>query len=184
VRAHLAGRRPSGRAVGLLAVVLVLAATAIAVGALKLSDHHTSKPAAHRTPARQQGPTSFVQTASGRDYRPTTVAPAVRSLLGIAPAPSGPKPGGSAPRELDRLAKPKELFGCVGALAGPHQGKVVPLAVDLARFQGEPAAVIALPSVTHPKAADVWIVGPGCSAKPGADHVRYYRRVSLASRGG
>jgi hypothetical protein len=53
-------------------------------------------------------------------------------------------------------------------LAAPD---VVPLAIDIGRFQGKLAAIIVLPSSIDADKAEVWIVDPGCS---GPDSVLLY----------
>jgi hypothetical protein len=153
--------RPHGRAVGLALAAALLVAPTITVGVLKLT-HAGGSPepsgtASHRSPM----PTSFAQAASGRDYQASTIAPGVRTLLGLPVAAALPTPRRSLPAALTRLHHPQRLFACVQALADQSEPKVVPLAVDLARWQGDPAAVIALPSSTHPRQADVFVVGPG-----------------------
>ncbi|RJK94160.1 hypothetical protein [Vallicoccus soli] len=97
---------------------------------------------------------------------------------GAAPGPAaqgtGPSalsaPGGGA-SALDRLRDPAALDRCVAALraqdlpAGPLAGD--PVRVDLARYDGRPAAVLVLP-VDDPTAWVVVAVGPGCGER-GAD---------------
>jgi hypothetical protein len=174
-------RRLGGRAGALVAVVAVLVVAGVVVGTLKLTQGSRTSPAAATASAtRASTPSSFVAAASGRNYAPATVASGVRDLLGLASARSPARPAGPTPAALKPLRTSERLFACVHELAGPSRPNVVPLAIDLAHWQGSPAAVIALPSSTHPGAADVFVVGPGCTDKPGEDHVRYYRRVPLA----
>lgn len=111
-----------------------------------------------------------VSSASGRNYTPTTLAAGVRTLLGVAQpdsspadtrAPSTANGGGQvlAP-EFARLRQPAGLAACVAALAG--QAGVAPLAVDFARYRGQPAALVVLPD-RDPGRVQAWIVGPACT---------------------
>jgi hypothetical protein len=61
-------------------------------------------------------------------------------------------------RTAEELA-PAQLTNCVHAIA---QSKI-PLLVDVAKYEGRAATVIALPGADSTR-LDVWIVGPGCSA--------------------
>ena len=129
-------------------------------------------------------------SASGRDYDPASLPGAAALLLARSPAGpdagSGPvvpaKPGRALtpssplaaplPASIDRLRDAVTLGICASALAGDGSDQV--LAADLARFQGEPAAVIVLPGPTAAE-VDVWVVGPGCA--PGNEQVRARQRI-------
>jgi hypothetical protein len=174
--------RPQGRVAGLAVVVVLLAATVIAVAALKFTRSDEAKEPATAPAHTVTVPTSFVQDASGRNYRPSTIAPGVRALLGLPSDAERAKRAGSVPSALKQLRTPKRLFACVRAVAATQRAKPVPLAVDLARWQGDPAAVIALPSAGHGGAADVLVVGPGCARHPSEAHILFRRQVSLAER--
>ncbi len=52
---------------------------------------------------------------------------------------------------------------------------VEPLAIDIGRWQGEPAAIIVLPG-TEPNLADVWVIDPDCSG-PG-DPLYFFATVA------
>jgi hypothetical protein len=84
----------------------------------------------------------------------------------------------AAPRELAgvpaaRLAGGPALADCVTELAG---GPATPLAVDLATFDGQPAAVVLLPGIGGPGRVDVWVVPPDCAQ--GKGQFLYYANVA------
>lgn len=113
-------------------------------------------------------------TASGRDYSSRELPGQVAELL--RDESKKPQMGTQelkpTPRPLRSLATPATLAHCVTHVAG--NAGTPPLAVDLARYAGEPAAVIVVPS-TRPDKASVWVVDPSCS------HVRLHAEVA---RGG
>lgn len=127
---------------------------------------------------------------SGRDYDLASLPGAAALLLagspeaplaGSAPGlPTGPDrpPTPSAPlaaplpASIERLRDASTLGICARALAGGGPDQV--LAADLARYQGEPAAVIVLPGPTAAE-VDVWVVGPGCA--PGDQQVLARQRI-------
>jgi hypothetical protein len=79
----------------------------------------------------------------------------------------------AAPAGARRLASGPALAECVAALA---DGPVTPLAVDLATWEGDPAAVILLPTPDDPATLDLWVVAPDCSAADAK--VRYFARLA------
>jgi hypothetical protein len=114
--------------------------------------------------------------STGTDYERANLSVQVRrELLGGGATPSG-GPGrpfaddGSTPAGDTRLASPGGLASCLSAL-GVDAGQVT--AVDLARFEGQPAAIVVLGDPTG--AHDVWVVGRGC--RPGDDQTRYFVRL-------
>jgi hypothetical protein len=132
-------------------------------------------------------------TASGRDYSAGSLPGAAGLLLSAhtdvsAPEPvarpdDAAQPGRAAPHgvplvdvppapELDRLRDVMTLGVCARALADGGSGQV--LAADLARYQGQPAAVLVLPG-PDATVVDVWVVGPGCA--PGDEQVLARERV-------
>jgi len=116
-------------------------------------------------------------TASGRNWSAETVVDAVPEIVAgtvgpPAESPAADQGGGSdsTPDTKDsarvlssagRLASGEELARCVGNL---NLGPVTPLAVDLARWEGNPAAVIVLPTPDDPSTADLFVVTPACPA--------------------
>jgi anti-sigma factor RsiW len=63
---------------------------------------------------------------------------------------------------LSTLATPEGLAACVASLTGGQD--VTPIAVDLASFDKQPAAIIVLPDPSDPETLDVRVVGARCSA--------------------
>jgi hypothetical protein len=105
-------------------------------------------------------------TASGTDYQPATLARQVESLLGIQKSSAAkntpPANAGTEKAEPAQLITPQasspQLRACVTLVTGG----VPPRLVDKARYQGRPATVIVQAAAGKP--AQVWVVGPGCSA--------------------
>lgn len=166
--------------------VAVLLAGAVGLGALQQRGGHsaaTSRAAGagapHRTAAVPAAP-----VVTGRDYTPATLDDGVRSLLAAGSTPKrtpaplfehspGQSDRGSAVQPVDpalnRLRQPAALGACVAELAG--NPRIAALAVELARFQGRPAAVVVLPD-PDPAKVRAWVVGPACG--PGqADVLRF-----------
>jgi hypothetical protein len=172
-------------------VVLILAGGAVAVSALRGSDNAdvatSSGSAAGKSDQRAAADGSYPVTASGRHWTKTSVEAEVPRLLAGTLSPTLPPSsfstegdtGGSAtaPRELAgvpaaRLAGGPALADCVTELAG---GPATPLAVDLATFDGQPAAVVLLPGIGGPGRVDVWVVPPDCAQ--GNGQFLYYANV-------
>lgn len=106
--------------------------------------------------------------ASGTDYTKRDLAAQVRTrLLSGAAAGSAGVPSGASG---DRLTSPSGLTSCLSAL-GVAAGAVT--AVDLARFEGRPAAVVVLRA--EGGGEDVWVVGRDC--RQGDDQTRYFVRL-------
>jgi hypothetical protein len=137
--------------------------------------------------AGQAASGAYPLTASGRDWTADAIAKdAPRLLAGTLSPPvagkslreqssarddtGGGSGGGAEPEAVTpapaaadpaaRLAGGPALAECVGALVG---GPVTPLAVDIATWQQQPAAVIVLPAPDEPSRAEVWVVEPNCS---------------------
>jgi hypothetical protein len=126
---------------------------------------------------------AFPLTASGRDWTQESVKAATPQLLAgslsptLAPASGGDSGGPTrefAEAPAARLAAGPALADCVTELAG---GPVTPLAVDLARYDGKPAAVVLLPGIGGAGTVDVWVVGPDCAQ--GKDELLYYASVPV-----
>jgi len=127
-------------------------------------------------------------TASGRDWTATALRTDAAGLLtgtlgqayalydrqaatgaqldGATPDPSASPP--AAQRDLanaaggaDRLADPTALRACVANITD-SDASLQPVAVDLARWQGKPAAVLVFPTTDDPASLDVYVVAPDC----------------------
>lgn len=145
----------------------------------------------------------FPLTVSGRAWTGTSLTEAVPDLLAARLSPpvdaqalrestsggdsgrtDGPEDGGAdgdtgtpapaaAPTGAQRLASGPALAECVAALA---DGPVTPLAVDLATWDDDPAAVILLPTPDDPGTLDVWVVAPDCATADAK--VLYFARLA------
>jgi hypothetical protein len=124
--------------------------------------------------------------ATGTDYEPADLVGQVDALLAAAkddggrPGPAasslsapGLSPQGDAGQDAagSPLTDPAALAGCLQALGA---GSTTPLAVDLATWQGRPAAVLLLPDARAGR-TQVWVVSPTC--RPGADGLLHYQVV-------
>lgn len=125
--------------------------------------------------------------STGTDYDPADLAGQVDVLLAVAGAGAGvpgratsslSAPGidpqaGAAPDDApgSPLSDPAALSGCLQALGA---GTARPLAVDVATWQGRPAAVLLLPDDRQDR-TQVWVVEPTC--RPGADGLLHYQVV-------
>jgi hypothetical protein len=129
--------------------------------------------------------------ASGTDYRPDELATQVDALLagtaaaeldataggdGTAETRSGAAPTDAplADSELraSPLADPAGLAACLAELDAAGQ---VPLAVDVATWEGQPAAVIVLPDPSGGDTLQVWVVGPRCGVD--GDQLLHFQAV-------
>ncbi|TDB73322.1 hypothetical protein E1264_41485 [Actinomadura sp. KC216] len=91
---------------------------------------------------------AFAVSSSGTDYRAGQLAAQVDQVTGATQKLSAPE------------APDTRLRGCVLALVGERK----PVLVDQARYEGNPATVIATPGDT-PGKLNVWVVSPDCSAQ-------------------
>ena len=135
---------------------------------------------------------SYPVLASGRNWSPDSIEAGVPDLVagrltplsaadleGSSPEaaspdrgePTGQASAGVPPGDTADLAGGTALAECVGNL---NLGPVTPLAVDLARWSGNPAAVIVLPTPDDPASADVFVVAPDCPA----GQFLYFARVA------
>ena len=185
-------RSPVGMRVLQAAAVVVLLLAGVGVGVSALgggggSDDSSAGGATRATADKAAESGAYPLTASGRDWTADAVAQDAPKLLDGTLAPpvaaqslrerfaapsrddSGGADGGSdqastpAPATAGsaaRLAGGPALAECVAALA---DGPVTPLAVDIATWQQQPAAVIVLPQPDDPTAVEVWVVAPTCS---------------------
>ncbi len=110
------------------------------------------------------------KAAARDDAGGATPSPSVGTLSG---APSIP-PEAAAAGPASRLADPAALQACVVTLA--DGGPVVqPLAVDLATYEGKPAAVLVFPAADDRAALDVYVVAPDCPTGLFLDFLRVPR---------
>ena len=170
------------------AVVLVLGVGALGVGALTPGHGNNgdtastadSGSAGGRAAAPEQAAAAPI-TASGRDWTPATLRAEAASLAAgrlsrayalydrsqaprddvSTPAPSSDAALRTAAGGAERLADPTELRACVTNLTDGN-ASVQPVAVDLARWQGAPAAVLVFPSPDDAASLDVYVVAPDC----------------------
>lgn len=184
-------RPPFGMRMLQVAAVLVVlvAGVGIGVGALRGGSEDAGTTASGAADNAGSGEKSapagsFPVTASGRNWSPDSVVAAVpRLVAGSLPsavelrASQQEDAGGEAPeltaRDSARLAGGPPLAECVTAL---NDGPVTPLAVDLASWQGQPAAVVVLPTPDDPATVDTWVVAPDCSQADAK--VLYFARVA------
>ena len=194
---------PRGMRVLQMAAVLVLI---FAGGALGLSallnagggsseDAGTTASEAGGDASDSAAAATFPVTATGRDWTPEALQEAAPGLASGALAPAAVGQLASPPAADDdskssgndveersraladapagRLAGGPALADCATELAGEP---VAPVAVDLASFQGAPAAVVLLPTPDDPGTVDVYVVKPACP--PG--EFLYFVRVPLS----
>ena len=83
------------------------------------------------------------------------------------------QPDAALPDADEPLVDPAGLQGCLEAIGAPG---AQPLAVDLATFEGEDAAVIVLPGSSSGQ-VEVWVVARDC--RPGADGLKEFQRVTV-----
>jgi hypothetical protein len=81
-------------------------------------------------------------------------APGPKGVLSASPSPEGALDGAAALADPAALGACLDRLGLVGA----------PLGVDLATYQGKPAAVVVLPSEGDPTHVDVYAIAPSCPA--------------------
>ena len=182
-------------------LVLILAGGALGVSALLnaggggSNDGATSSSEAGGDAAGDAaGPDTFPVTATGRDWTPEALQEAAPGLASGALAPTAvgqlasppaadddSKSSGNEPERsraladapAGRLAGGPALAECATELAG---APVAPVAVDLASYEGQPAAVLLLPTPDDPSTVDVYVVKPECP--PG--EFLYFARVPLS----
>ena len=168
-------RRSWGFAGGAVAAgVAVLAAGAIGIQALTdggpqrdtttaaapESADTAEKPAPSAAPPRA-APGAVPETysglrSSGAEYRSDTLRAQVEQLV-RSQAQSDASAGKAVPGPLARLSNPAAFSDCLAALGADAR----PLAVDYARYDGEPAVVVVLPALASGQ-VDVAVVGPDC----------------------
>jgi hypothetical protein len=152
---------------------------------------HTTLAATLRNALAGRGP----RLASGGDTPALTGGGGVSGAPGavLAPPAATPAPtgsGGGGEFALDARTQsekviesdPGRLAACVTSLAtGLPAEAATPVVVDFARYSGQPAVVVAFPTVTEGRVRtdkiDVYVVGPQCGLVPGDDHVLDFGRI-------
>jgi hypothetical protein len=129
--------------------------------------------------------------ASGQDYSATTLGAAVPALLapptaggllapstatGSAATESGEPPPAALDVALHRLWAPAAQRACLAAVSG--EPTAAALALDYARYDGQPALVIVLAGRGSTGRRDIYVVGPGCG--PADVDLRSFLRVAPA----
>ena len=174
-----ARRRPPAWLTGAAAAAALIG---VVGGGIALLPHGgTSSTTSSNTTAGGTGTVGPVvrRLASGTAYRKVgpSFATALPLLLTVATSdsaaeiPFARKVAATDP--LARLRDDRALAGCLAALT-PPEDPGVPLAVDYAMYEGQPALVVVLPSA-KPSAVDVYVVGPACT-QADAD-LRYFVRL-------
>jgi hypothetical protein len=95
-------------------------------------------------------------TSSGAEYRSDTLQAQVAQLVN-SKAQADASGGKAVPGPLTRLSAPAAFSDCLAALGADAR----PLAVDYARYDGQPAVVVVLPALANGQ-VDVAVVGPDC----------------------
>jgi hypothetical protein len=129
------------------------------------ADSSAAGAALHESSDRAAVPevTGVRSIASGTDYTRSGLERQVDAVLA-----SGPTAGLAGPK--GPLANADGVAGCLAALGSAD---AAPVLVDVARFEGEPAAIVVLraPGGTR----EVWVVSTTC--RPGQDGMRYFSRL-------
>jgi len=191
------GRR-APRWVAVAAGAAVLGGAALAAAQLGPDDGSgtlTAAPAEEATGTRAATGPAVAAVATGTDYTATALAAQVTTLLtgsggggqaapdalGSVPlAPATPGRPGAAPAAAGTMTDPAGLRSCLDAIGAAG---VTPLAVDLASYEGQQAAVVVLPVPgAGPVQVEVWVVARDC--RPGADGLRQYQRIALGEQVG
>ncbi|MGH3319696.1 MAG: hypothetical protein ACRDN9_05850 [Streptosporangiaceae bacterium] len=153
---------------------LVLPSDAVTASGRDYSSHRLSRQASallreHKaTKERAEGQQAQGSGEVSTQSRPSTPPPAAQGEKdGTAGREKNSVTVQSArptPSPLKTLATPKTLQACVDRIVKTViQGSEKPLAIDLAHYGGNPAAVIVLPE-TNASKAKVLVVNPTCSA--------------------
>jgi hypothetical protein len=161
----------------------IAAAAVLITGGVLYSQRSTRHPT---TDLAGVGAAHYTVSSTGTDYAPDGKALRAQlpTLLGVAapkvlaskgatttrdstalsaPAPSAERmaPALTAPDPLALLRTTTGLASCLASLTDPSNPGL-PLALDYAQFQGQPALVVVLPADKADK-VDVFVVGAGCA---------------------
>lgn len=162
-------------------IVLLLGGGALAVSAIDSGDNESATSAKSANEAGTPVTKGFPLTASGRDWTKANLAsagpafatgslgPSIATFSGRASGSNlDSGGGGNAPSpaaeslvtgRAKRLTDPAALAACARNLVGDDTR---PLSVDLAQFEGDPAAVFAFPATGDPSRVDLFVVAPEC----------------------
>jgi hypothetical protein len=144
-------------------LVLLLAVVGIGVSAVGGGDSAGGGSGGGSTAADSSAAGNLAGTAqvpvqqTGTHYTASDLGRQVQHLVSTkrAAVPGPEAAGAPAARSLSGA----RLTSCLRGLQDTH-----PLAVDLASFDGQPAAVVVLRTPGDPKHVDAWVVAPSCSA--------------------
>ena len=96
------------------------------------------------------------------NYSASTMDDQVAGLVRRRMAQGSPgDEAGRVPSELRPLTDPARLRGCIAQATGQPDRR--PVVVDLARYEGQPAAVVVFSGPGRDR-LDVWVLGDSCSA--------------------
>ncbi|MGH3407676.1 MAG: hypothetical protein ACRDRJ_35025, partial [Streptosporangiaceae bacterium] len=127
-------------------------------GSTVLGGHSATNGLQNGVEYQRDGHTAFITPVrTGTDYRPARLTQQVGGVLGKNRPQFSTMSPGSAPTASATV--PKALSGCVSLIAA---GRPV-LLVDIATFDRKPATII-VTARKGPAAAEVWVVGAGCSS--------------------
>jgi hypothetical protein len=132
--------------------------------------------------APDAAPVKVLIRFSGTKYTTASITDEVTKELTATPEPAAtpvPAGGGSANQTATgssdaattTLTTAAGLKACLTALNAPS---VVPLLVDLATYNGKPAAILVLPSASNGR--ELWVVSPTC-APPDKDGTMLFKRL-------
>ena len=177
-------RSPSWLLGAAAAAGVVVALSGAAVGVARLSGRGSSSDSTMSSGAAAAPQTTRLThpvpaSSSGTDYAgPAVLAAALPTLLRGVPSPraavADPAPDPDDP--LGRLRTADGLADCLAGLTGPTASS--PVALDYARYAGEPALVVVLPAAAQ-DSVEVFVVGAACRA--GARHTLLHTQLRRAS---
>lgn len=196
-----AGRRRWGRpGIGLVAGAAGVALLgAVFLPSVMGGSNDSSNPTASNesatddTDAQGGAATAFTATRSGTKYEEAALDAQVTELVAERPTTSqgsvvedqvtaSPTSSLSDPGDVQKSDEPLLIASDPAAAQACLEGylgvtSVEPLAIDIGRWQGKPAAVFVLPvideelSTIDPNLAEVWVIDPDCS---GSDEALYF----------
>lgn len=178
-------RRPPARLVlgSAAACLVLLVGIAFAAGTIHLPSRDADTTAGSAAGAATSGPPIL---ATGQDYTAADLPAQIGALVHRAEARQAASPGPAQADKADsRFGNPEAAGPSTMALTGVNPGLVQactnavdpdlePLAIDLAAFDGSPAAIVVLPS-ERADSVEVWVMDPTCT--PGL--VRFFTRVQV-----